>query len=69
MVVLIALLYKPPYLLKTLFQKYKHLYNGFIGTGVGCLLAFAFNDSGIVAAATMMIFIALPVLLLVIDES
>lgn len=68
MAVLAALLYKPPYLLKTVFHKYPYLYRGFIGTGVGCLLAFAFNDSGIVAAATMMIFIALPVLLLVIGE-
>jgi len=69
MVVLVALLSKPPYLLKTIFQKYKYLYRGFIGTGIGCLLALVFNDSGIVAAATMMIFIALPVLLLVIAES
>jgi hypothetical protein len=68
MLVLAALLYRPPYLLKTIFQKYPNLYRGFIGTGAGCLLAFAFNDSGIVAAATMMIFIALPALLLVIDE-
>lgn len=68
MMVLVALLYKPPYLLRVIFQKYKHLYHGFLGTGVGCLLALIFNDSGIVAAATMMIFIALPVLLLVIDE-
>jgi len=68
-VVLVALLYKPPYLIKIIFKKYRFLYSGFIGTGVGCLLALFFNDSGIVAAATMMIFIALPVLLLVIDES
>ncbi|NLT96151.1 MAG: hypothetical protein GXW85_11615, partial [Clostridia bacterium] len=68
MVVLVALLYKPPYFLKTIFQKYRCLYRGFIGTGAGCLLAFAFNDSGIVAAATMMIFIALPALILVIGE-
>lgn len=68
-VVLVALLYKPPYLIKTIFKKNRFLYNGFIGTGVGCILALFFNDSGIVAAATMMIFIALPVLLLVIDES
>jgi len=68
-VVLAALLFKPPYLLKTIFKKNKFLYSGFIGTGAGCILALFFNDSGIVAAATMMIFIALPVLLLVIDES
>ncbi|MDK2822798.1 MAG: hypothetical protein PWP71_716 [Clostridia bacterium] len=66
--VIVALLYRPPYLLKKIFQKNNTLYYGFIGTGVGCLLALIFNDSGIVAAATMMIFIALPVMLLVIDE-
>lgn len=62
------LLYKPPYLLKKIFQKYNKLYCGFIGSGVGCFLALLVNDSGIVAAATMMIYIAFPVILLVIDE-
>ncbi|MGI6225353.1 MAG: hypothetical protein ACOYJ1_03765 [Peptococcales bacterium] len=67
MAVLVALLYKPPYLLKKVFQKHRQLYHGFISSGVGGLFAFIFNDSGIVAAATMMIFTALPILLLVID--
>ncbi|MFZ7103968.1 MAG: hypothetical protein ACOWWO_15120 [Peptococcaceae bacterium] len=66
--VIAALLYRPPYLLRKIFQKNEYLYSGFIGTGVGCLLALICNDSGIVAAATMMIFIALPVMLLVIEE-
>jgi len=66
--VIVALLYRPPYILKRIFQKNHNLYKGFIGAGVGCFLALVFNDSGIVAAATMMIYIALPVMLLVIDE-
>ncbi|MFZ5943288.1 MAG: hypothetical protein ACOYVD_04210 [Bacillota bacterium] len=67
-IVITALLYRPPYFLKRIFNKYKYLYSGFWGTGAGCLLALVFNDSGIVAAATMMIFIALPILLFVIEE-
>lgn len=66
--VIAALLYRPPYRLKIIFQNYNNFYYGTIGTGVGCLLALCFNDSGIVAAATMMIYITLPVLLLVTDE-
>lgn len=66
--VIVALFYRPPHILKNIFQKYHNLYSGFVGAGTGCLLALIFNDSGIVAAATMMVYIALPLLLLVIDE-
>lgn len=66
--VIAALFYRPPHILKNIFQKYRNLYGGFAGGGIGCSLALIFNDSGIVASATMMIYIALPLLLLVIDE-
>ena len=68
LVVIAALLYRPPFILKRIFNQNTNLYIGCIGAGVGCLLAFIFNDSGVVAAATMMIYVALPVFLLVINQ-
>jgi hypothetical protein len=42
---------------------------GFAATSIGALVAFAFNDSGIVAAATMIGYVAAPILLLMLQES
>jgi hypothetical protein len=42
--------------------------SGFIAIAVGAVAALAFNDSGIVAAATMIVYAAVPMLLLRIQE-
>ncbi|TYP58533.1 hypothetical protein [Thermosediminibacter litoriperuensis] len=66
--VIISLSFRPPDTMKKIFSKYRQLYAGFLGASVGCILAFIFNDSGIVAAGTMAIFLGLPVLLLIAEE-
>jgi hypothetical protein len=47
---------------------YPHYMSGFIAIAVGSVAALAFNDSGIVAAATMIVYAAVPMLLLRIQE-
>lgn len=45
-----------------------HYMSGFIAIAVGSVAALAFNDSGIVAAATMIVYAAVPMLLLRIQD-
>lgn len=66
--VLIILFRWPMGILKNIFKKYHHLYFGFIAGIIGALAAFAVNDSGVVAAATFMIPIGMPLILLCVDE-
>ncbi|PYI52916.1 hypothetical protein [Paenibacillus flagellatus] len=49
-------------------KRYPHYMSGFIAIAVGAVAALAFNDSGIVAAATMIVYAAVPMLLLRIQE-
>lgn len=49
--------------------QYPYVMKGFWGTSIGALAALVFNDSGIVAAATMVIFATAPVLWLVARQS
>lgn len=42
--------------------------NAFIAIAIGSVAALAFNDSGIVAAATMIVYAAVPMLLLIVQE-
>lgn len=67
-VVLAILFYKPRGLMKTISNEYPIIFKGFIGLVTGALFAFAFNDSGVVAAATTMIFGAPPLIYLVLNE-
>ncbi len=62
------LFYRPVGVMQILRQKYPSLYIGFVGVIVGSLVALTFNDSGIVAAATMMIYCSAPLIYLVIQE-
>jgi len=52
--------------MQSLNARHPELYRGFIGVVIASLLALVFNDSGVVAAATAMIFGAPPLLYLVI---
>jgi len=62
------LFYRPVGLMKRVRGKYPYLTKGFWGVTVGSLVALVFNDSGIVAAATMSIFAAAPLIFVVIQE-
>lgn len=66
--VLIILFRWPMGILKNIFCKYNYLYFGFISGIIGALSAFAFNDSGVVAAATSMIPIGISLILICVDE-
>ena len=68
-VALAVLFYRPVGVMQILREKYHSLYIGFVGVVVGSLVALAFNDSGIVAAATMMIYCSAPLIYLVIQEA
>lgn len=66
--VLIVMFRWPMGVLKKIFYKYNNLYYGFISGIIGTLSAFAFNDSGVVAAATFMIPIGISLVLICFDE-
>ncbi|MBO8137773.1 MAG: hypothetical protein H0Z40_06520 [Desulfotomaculum sp.] len=67
-ITLAILFYKPRGVMKDIQNKYPYLFKGFVGVVTGALLAFAFNDSGVVAAATTMIFGAPPLIVMVLNE-
>lgn len=62
------LFYKPTNILINIFKRNKAIYAGFLGSTVGMIFALIFNDAGIVAAATMFIFVVPSFLVMVIDE-
>lgn len=64
----VLLFYRPVGLMRHVLEKYSYLTKGFWGVGLGSLIALVFNDSGIVAAATMSIFAAMPLMFVVIQE-
>lgn len=65
---LALLFYRPVGVMASIRAKYPYIYKGFIGVIVGSIAAFAFNDSGVVAAATTMVFGAPPLIYLVLQE-
>lgn len=68
-IVALAILYhKPRGVMQQIKDKYPYIFKGFIGVVAGALVAFVFNDSGVVAAATTMIFGAPPLIYLVLKE-
>lgn len=68
MAALVILFRWPVGILKEIFRKHNYLYYGFISGIIGTLAAFAFNDSGVVAAAMFMIPITIPLIMMCIDE-
>lgn len=67
-VVLAALSYRPSDLLKKIFSDHPYMYRGLISGLVGTFFVLIANDSGIVAAATLIIFIVPPIVILAIDR-
>jgi hypothetical protein len=65
---LALLFYRPVGVMASVKEKYPYLYRGFIGVTVGSIVALIFNDSGVVAAATTMVFGAPPLIYLVLGE-
>jgi len=66
---LAVLFYRPLGVLQRIKENYPYLTQGFIGVLVGSIVALIFNDSGVVAAATMMIYAAATLIYLVIREN
>ncbi|MTI81767.1 MAG: hypothetical protein FH758_12995 [Firmicutes bacterium] len=67
-ITLAILFYKPRGVMQIIKNEYPFVFKGFIGVVTGALVAFAFNDSGVVAAATTMIFGAPPLIIMVLNE-
>jgi hypothetical protein len=65
---LVLLFYRPVGVMAAIRNKYPDLFRGFIGVTTASILALIFNDSGIVAAATTMVFGAPPMVYLVLKE-
>lgn len=65
---LCLLFYRPVGVMKKIQLKYPQLFAAFAGVTVASIGALIFNDSGIVAAATAMIYAAPPMLYLILSE-
>lgn len=65
---IIFLFYRPIGVMKRVREKFPYLTKGFWGVAAASIVALIFNDSGIVAAATMSIFAAAPLIFVVIEE-
>src|SRR5699024_7462239 len=56
--------YRPQGMLQTFSKKYPDVFRGFLGIAVGAFTALVVNDSGIIAAATTIIYMIVPMLFL-----
>jgi hypothetical protein len=66
--ILALLFYRPTGVMQGIRDRHPFLYKGLVGVVAGSIVAFVFNDSGVVAAATTMIFGAPPLIYLVLEE-
>ena len=64
-----VLFYRPRGLLKSLSEKYPSLLAGWSGIIVACIVGFAVNDSGVVMAATCIIFLTTSILYLLLTDA
>jgi hypothetical protein len=65
---MVILFYRPAGIFKDVRERYPYLFHGFISGLVGSITAFLVNDSGIVAAATSMIYVGLSFMLVIIHR-
>lgn len=65
---LALLFYRPVGVMEGIKNRYPYLFRGLVGVVVGSVAALLFNDSGVVAAATVMVFGAPPLVYLVLDR-
>ncbi|MEX2415424.1 MAG: hypothetical protein WD424_04705, partial [Paenibacillaceae bacterium] len=68
MLVMAVLLMKPAGLFRRWQEAHGPLMHGLSAIATGAIVALLVNDSGIVAAATMMVFVAIPMLLIRLQE-
>ncbi len=64
----VVLVIRPQGVLKGLFGRKKSFASGFYAAALGTIVAFIFNDSGVVAAATLMIFPVLSLFFLLVEK-
>lgn len=67
--VIVLLLYRPVGIFRDVFRRHEILIKGLTGATIGAIAALLFNDSGIVSAATAMIFVAPPFVLMIMEEA
>lgn len=65
---LILLFYRPSGRMQSFREQYPYLFKGLVGIVVASVLALVFNDSGVVAAATVMVLGAPPLLYFFLEE-
>ena len=65
---LALLFYRPAGVMEGIKNRHPYLFKGLVGVITASSVAFVFNDSGVVAAATTMIFGAPPLIYLVLDQ-
>jgi hypothetical protein len=66
---LILLFYRPTGRMQAFRKQYPYLFQGLVGIVVASVVALIFNDSGVVAAATVMVLGAPPLLYVFLDEA
>jgi hypothetical protein len=64
----ILLIFRPVGIFRVITERHPSLVKGIASALIGCITALLVNDSGIVAAGTSMIYIAPPVLLIVMEH-
>jgi hypothetical protein len=67
-IIISIMFYKPVKILQELFARYKYLRYSWISIAVSSIMGLGVNDSGIVAAATTMIYAAFTMLVMCIEE-
>lgn len=68
LIVFAVLFYKPHGELKRIFDQYPYISIGWAGIVVASITGFMVNDSGVVAAATCLIFLSFSLLYILIQE-
>jgi hypothetical protein len=68
LIAVVTLLYRPMGILKSIIGRYQGIAAGTGAAVAGSIVALLTNDSGIVAAATAMVYVASPIILLVIGK-
>jgi hypothetical protein len=68
LIFLSILFYRPFGIAKKIFDKYQNLSIGLLGILISCIVAFLVNDSGVIASATSIIFLAISLMYLIFIE-
>lgn len=63
-----VLFYRPFGIVKKIFNRYNYLSKGLLGILIAGIVSFLVNDSGVVASATSIIFLAMTLMYLVLNE-